>query len=115
MTGLAVPESVTLAALAASVEGEPGQYADATRSWRTQRARAGGNGLLSCPQASPRHSVGRSAPVYLASSPQVAGVTGGYFVNRKRAEPSALAKDAQAAARLWALSEDLAGLAPTPG
>jgi hypothetical protein len=42
-------------------------------------------------------------------------VTGGYFVNCKPAEPSALAEDTWAAARLWALSEDLAGLAAPPG
>jgi len=42
-------------------------------------------------------------------------VTGGYFVNCRRAEPSALATDAQAAARLWALSEELTGLPPTRG
>jgi NAD(P)-dependent dehydrogenase (short-subunit alcohol dehydrogenase family) len=63
----------------------------------------------------PGPATGARTPVYLASSPEVAGVTGGYFVNCKPAEPSALAKDSQAAARLWALSEDLAGLAPTPG
>jgi NAD(P)-dependent dehydrogenase (short-subunit alcohol dehydrogenase family) len=59
----------------------------------------------------PGPAAGARTPVYLASSPEVAGVTGGYFVNCKPAEPSALAKDVQAAARLWALSEDLAGLA----
>jgi retinol dehydrogenase 12 len=63
----------------------------------------------------PGPAAGARTPVYLASSPQVAGVTGGYFVNCKPAEPSALAKDTQAAARLWALSEDLSGLAATPG
>jgi retinol dehydrogenase-14 len=63
----------------------------------------------------PGPSAGARTPVYLASSPEVAGVTGGYFVNGKPAGPSALAKDAQAAARLWALSEDLSGLAATPG
>jgi len=35
-------------------------------------------------------------------------VTGEYFVKGKPARPSALARDAQAAARLWELSEDLA-------
>jgi len=50
-----------------------------------------------------------------ASSPEVAGVTGRYFVNCKPAEPSALAKDTQAAARLWSLSEDLVGLPPRRG
>jgi NAD(P)-dependent dehydrogenase (short-subunit alcohol dehydrogenase family) len=59
----------------------------------------------------PGPEAGARTPVYLASSPQVAGVTGGYFVNRKPARPSALARDSQAAARLWALSEGLAGLA----
>jgi retinol dehydrogenase 12 len=63
----------------------------------------------------PGPAAGARTPVYLASSPEVAGVTGGYFVNCKPAEPSALAKDIRAAARLWALSEDLAGLAPAPG
>ena len=63
----------------------------------------------------PGPRTGARTGVYLASSPEVADVTGGYFVNCKPAEPSDLAKDTQAAARLWALSEDLAGLAPTPG
>jgi retinol dehydrogenase 12 len=63
----------------------------------------------------PGPAAGARTPAYLACSPEVAGVTGGYFVNCKPAEPSALAKDTRAAARLWALSEDLAGLAPTPG
>jgi NAD(P)-dependent dehydrogenase (short-subunit alcohol dehydrogenase family) len=61
----------------------------------------------------PGPAAGARTPVYLASSPEVAGVTGGYFVNCKPAEPSALAKDARAAARLWALSEDLTGLGGT--
>jgi NAD(P)-dependent dehydrogenase (short-subunit alcohol dehydrogenase family) len=63
----------------------------------------------------PGPEAGSRTPVYLASSPEVAGVTGGYFINCKPAEPSALAQDPQAAARLWALSEDLAGLAPALG
>jgi retinol dehydrogenase 12 len=63
----------------------------------------------------PGPATGARTPVYLASSPEVAGVTGRYFVNCKPAEPSALAKDTQAAARLWSLSEDLAGLPPRRG
>ena len=62
----------------------------------------------------PGPEAGARTPIYLASSPEVAGVTGGYFVNCKPAEPGALAKDTQAAARLWALSEDLVGLATAP-
>jgi retinol dehydrogenase 12 len=53
---------------------------------------------------------GAATSVYLASSPEVAEVTGGYFVKCKPAEPSALARDARASARLWTLSEELAGL-----
>jgi NAD(P)-dependent dehydrogenase (short-subunit alcohol dehydrogenase family) len=55
---------------------------------------------------------GAKTSVYLASSPEVAEVSGGYFVKRRRAEPSALATNDQAAARLWTLSERLAGLSP---
>ena len=62
----------------------------------------------------PGPEAGARTSVYLASSPEVAGVSGGYFVNCKPAEPGALAKDTQAAARLWALSEDLVGLAAAP-
>jgi NAD(P)-dependent dehydrogenase (short-subunit alcohol dehydrogenase family) len=50
---------------------------------------------------------GARTPIYLASSPEVADVTGGYFVNSRPAVPSGLARDALAAARLWSLSEQL--------
>jgi NAD(P)-dependent dehydrogenase (short-subunit alcohol dehydrogenase family) len=59
----------------------------------------------------PGPATGAETAVYLASSPEVAEVTGGYFVKRRPAEPSALATDTAAAARLWTLSERLAGLA----
>jgi retinol dehydrogenase 12 len=57
----------------------------------------------------PGPAAGARTSVYLASAPEVAGDTGGYFVKGKRAEPSGLAADAGAAARLWTLSEELAG------
>jgi len=47
--------------------------------------------------------------VYLASAPEVANTTGQYFVKRKIEEPSAAARDDQAAKRLWEASEALAG------
>jgi retinol dehydrogenase 12 len=62
----------------------------------------------------PGPASGAQTPVYLASSPEVADVTGGYFVKRRPAAPSALATDSAAAARLWTLSERLTGLAPDP-
>jgi len=55
---------------------------------------------------------GAGTIVYLASSPAVAGQTGGYYVRRQRREPSAAARDNAAARRLWMLSEELTGLAP---
>lgn len=45
--------------------------------------------------------------VYLASSPAVAGVTGGYFVRCRMHTPSRAARDPRAAHRLWELSEQL--------
>ena len=57
---------------------------------------------------------GASTIVYLATSPEVAGATGGYYVNRQRREPSAAARDDATARRLWQLSEELTGLTPAP-
>src|SRR5690349_18730779 len=55
---------------------------------------------------------GADTIVYLASSPNVADETGGYYVKRQRREPSAAARDDAAARELWELSEKLTGLAP---
>ena len=52
---------------------------------------------------------GADTIVYLASSPEVEGVTGEYFVKRKIERPSAAAQDDAAAIRLWEASEKLAG------
>jgi retinol dehydrogenase 14 len=51
---------------------------------------------------------GAVTPVYLASSPQVEGVTGRYFANRKPKAAAKTAYDTTAAARLWQVSADLA-------
>ncbi len=53
---------------------------------------------------------GAETVVYLASSPEVEGVSGKYFVNKKEAESSRASYDAEAATRLWQLSEELTGL-----
>jgi NAD(P)-dependent dehydrogenase (short-subunit alcohol dehydrogenase family) len=50
---------------------------------------------------------GARTSVYLASSPEVAEVTGRYFVKCRAREPSAAARDEVAAARLWSVSEEL--------
>jgi NAD(P)-dependent dehydrogenase (short-subunit alcohol dehydrogenase family) len=60
----------------------------------------------------PGPAVGARTSVYLASSAEVADVSGGYFVKSRLSQPSALARDAAAAARLWALSAELVGLDP---
>jgi retinol dehydrogenase 12 len=53
---------------------------------------------------------GAETIVYLASSPDVASITGGYFVPvGKQAEPSPAARDDLAARRLWDESERIAG------
>jgi retinol dehydrogenase-12 len=53
---------------------------------------------------------GAKTSVYLASSPEVKDVTGGYFAKSKPKTPSKDALDDAAAQRLWALSEQLTGL-----
>jgi retinol dehydrogenase-12 len=55
---------------------------------------------------------GAATIVYLATSPEVAGATGGYYVKSRPREPSPAARDDAAARRLWQLSEELTGLAP---
>lgn len=48
---------------------------------------------------------GAQTSIYLASSPDVEGVTGKYFKNRKQRTPSKAALDEAAALRLWEESE----------
>lgn len=50
---------------------------------------------------------GAETSVYLASSPEVAGESGKYFIKRKPAKSSAASYDVEAQERLWALSEEL--------
>jgi retinol dehydrogenase 14 len=53
---------------------------------------------------------GAQTSIYLASSPEVEGVTGSYFGNQKPIRSSAASYDPVAAARLWQISEQLTGL-----
>jgi NAD(P)-dependent dehydrogenase (short-subunit alcohol dehydrogenase family) len=52
---------------------------------------------------------GAATPTYLASSPEVEGITGRYFVNRKLKTSSKASYDT-VTARLWQASIDLAGM-----
>lgn len=53
---------------------------------------------------------GAETTVYLASSPEVAAMTGLYFVKSRPATPTTAAQDDESARRLWAESERLAGI-----
>jgi retinol dehydrogenase 14 len=61
-----------------------------------------------------RHSTSPAAAaettVYLASSPEVDGVTGVYFADRMPKRANKLAYDATTTARLWQVSEELSHL-----
>lgn len=53
---------------------------------------------------------GADTAVYLASSPEVEGVTGGYFFNRKTKKSGASSYDTEVTARLWQMSAELVGI-----
>jgi NAD(P)-dependent dehydrogenase (short-subunit alcohol dehydrogenase family) len=50
---------------------------------------------------------GAQTTIYLATSKNVEGITGKYFVNNKLAEPSPLAKDENMEEKLWQISENI--------
>ena len=54
---------------------------------------------------------GAATIVHLASAPEVAAVSGRYFVESREAQPSRAAQDGAASRRLWQESARLAGLA----
>jgi retinol dehydrogenase-14 len=58
---------------------------------------------------------GARAPIYLATSPELDGVTGKFFVNRKPRRANKLAYDNEVTARLWKISAELAGMTPLVG
>jgi retinol dehydrogenase 14 len=53
---------------------------------------------------------GADTIVYLAASPEVEGLTGGYYERNRKVPPAQLAQDEAIARRLWELSAGLAGL-----
>lgn len=54
---------------------------------------------------------GAETPIYLAASPEVAGITGGYFVNRQESSSSPASYDEAIARKLWDVSAGLTGVA----
>jgi retinol dehydrogenase-14 len=55
---------------------------------------------------------GAQTSIYLASSPDVEGVTGKFFANSKPKIANKVAYDTAIAARLWQVSADLVGMTP---
>jgi NAD(P)-dependent dehydrogenase (short-subunit alcohol dehydrogenase family) len=55
---------------------------------------------------------GARTSIYLAASPEVDGVTGRYFANRRARTSNKTSYDTAAQARLWRMSADLVGLSP---
>jgi NAD(P)-dependent dehydrogenase (short-subunit alcohol dehydrogenase family) len=53
---------------------------------------------------------GADTTVYVATAPELTGVTGAYFAKRAPVEPTALARDEASARRLWEISAELCGL-----
>ena len=57
-----------------------------------------------------RPSQGAETLVWLVDSPDLEGVSGGYFVDKQRATPSPAAQDIDVARRLWEVSEAQTGM-----
>ncbi|MFX8930157.1 hypothetical protein ABTN05_21010, partial [Acinetobacter baumannii] len=55
---------------------------------------------------------GAATSIHLALAPEVAEVSGRYFVRSREAHCSRLARDAELRAGLWEASERLTGIAP---
>ncbi|MDG5789393.1 SDR family oxidoreductase [Evansella sp. AB-P1] len=53
---------------------------------------------------------GAETAIYLATSPEVEGVTGKYFINKKPVETKGATKDEEVAKELWRISDELVGL-----
>lgn len=53
---------------------------------------------------------GAKTSIYLASSPEVDGISGQYFVKKRAVRSSKASYDAAAATKLWQISEEMTGL-----
>ena len=57
---------------------------------------------------------GAATSIHLASAPEVAGISGRYFVKRRPVKSSPESRDPETARRLWEVSERLTGATPFP-
>jgi NAD(P)-dependent dehydrogenase (short-subunit alcohol dehydrogenase family) len=62
----------------------------------------------------PRAEKGARTIIHLASSPEVAGVSGRFFLRGKPRKTKPVTRDAEVAARLWRISAALTGLSTEP-
>jgi NAD(P)-dependent dehydrogenase (short-subunit alcohol dehydrogenase family) len=69
-------------------------------------------GMLVARLAARRPEKGAQTLVWLADSAAVSGVTGAYFFDCRERRPSHAARDAEAARRLWAISEQQVAVTP---
>lgn len=53
---------------------------------------------------------GARSSVFLASAPEVAGASGGYYIDCRPAESSPVSRDPKSAERLWRISAAMTGL-----
>jgi NAD(P)-dependent dehydrogenase (short-subunit alcohol dehydrogenase family) len=88
----------------------PGLVRTAIGHKHTTRLHAFLHSLLCLLAVSP--ASGARTAIYLASAPEVAGVSGRYFVNQRRARSSPVTYDPEVADRLWRVSAELTGLPP---
>src|SRR5438132_4959120 len=65
--------------------------------------------ILSAPEPPAQ---GAQTSIYLASSPEVDGVTGQFFANRKSKRPNTIAFDTEMTAELWNVTAALVGVTP---
>ena len=99
------PEEVTSNALHPGVVGTDLGRAPGPLSWLMRRARP----LLKRPDE------GADTAVWLASDPDLAGVSGGYFEGRRQRRPARAARDATLGDELWRATETLLGLVAARG
>ncbi|HZY69671.1 MAG TPA: SDR family NAD(P)-dependent oxidoreductase [Thermoplasmata archaeon] len=72
-----------------------------------------GNGLRLAEIAFGRRAQsGARAPLYVATSPELRGVSGAYFRRLRRTEPSSASSDDAASERLWNVLGEIAGARP---
>ncbi len=53
---------------------------------------------------------GAETPVYLASAPEIAGITGEYFSRKRIAQPSEESRDQELQEKIWKISKAMTGL-----